>query len=47
MDTLRLFKERLLDRRLANLDIGSPEWFHAQRQLIDAKPLIRRCYQLW
>lgn len=47
LDTLRLFKERLLDRRLADLEIGSPEWFVAQRQLIDSKPLIRRCYQLW
>jgi SAM-dependent methyltransferase len=42
-----LIDRRLLDRRLTNLEIGSPEWFRAQRRLIEAKPLIRRCYQLW
>jgi SAM-dependent methyltransferase len=42
-----LIDRRLLDRRLAKLEIGSAEWFRAQRQLIEAKPLIRRCYQLW
>jgi SAM-dependent methyltransferase len=43
---LEAFKARL-DRRLADLEIGSPEWFQAQRQLIDAKPLIKRCYRTW
>jgi SAM-dependent methyltransferase len=42
-----LIDRRLLDRRLANLDIGSAEWFRAQRRLIESKPLIRSCYQLW
>lgn len=47
MEGCALIDRRLLNRRLANLEIGSPEWFRAQRQLIDAKPLVRRCYQLW
>lgn len=42
-----MIDRRLLDRRLANLEIGSPEWFHAQRRLIEAKPLVRDCYRLW
>jgi len=38
---------RILDRGLAGLEIGSAAWFAAQRQMIDRKPLIRRCYELW
>lgn len=42
-----MIDRRYLDRRLANLEIGSAEWFRAQRQLIEAKPLVKRCYQRW
>ena len=42
-----MIDRRLLDARLANLEIGTPEWFLAQRQLIDSKPLVNRCYRLW
>jgi len=27
--------------------LGSPEWFAAQRTMLDGKPLVRRCYDLW
>jgi len=27
--------------------IGSAQWFAAQRSMIEAKPLIKRCYDLW
>lgn len=27
--------------------MGTPEWFRAQRLLIDGKPLVRGCYELW
>jgi SAM-dependent methyltransferase len=37
----------LRDSRLKGLEIGTPPWFAAQRRMIDAKPLIRRCYDLW
>jgi SAM-dependent methyltransferase len=37
----------LLDRRLEGLEMGTPPWFAAQRKMIEAKPLIRRCYDLW
>lgn len=33
--------------RLRNLEMGSAEWFEAQRALIYEKPLIKRCYDLW
>jgi SAM-dependent methyltransferase len=39
--------DALLDRRLAGLEMGSAPWFAAQRRMIDDKPLIRRCYDLW
>lgn len=42
-----MIDRRLLDRRLAGLEIGSAAWFTAQRHLIDRKPLVRRCYELW
>jgi len=42
-----MIDRRILDRRLAGLEIGSAAWFAAQRQMIDQKPLIRRCYELW
>lgn len=44
---LSLAKVRFEDRRLAGLDIGSRERVRAQRQLIAAKPLIKRAYDLW
>ncbi len=37
----------LTDPRLAGLEIGTPSWFGAQREMIKSKPLIRRCYDLW
>jgi SAM-dependent methyltransferase len=27
--------------------LGSPEWFAAQRAMIDSKPAVKRCYDLW
>ncbi|MBC7928511.1 MAG: class I SAM-dependent methyltransferase [Bryobacteraceae bacterium] len=40
-------KDLITDSRLAGLEMGSPEWFAAQRRMIQEKPLIRRCYDLW
>ena len=33
--------------RLRDLPVGSKEWFAAQQQMIQAKPLVKRCYDLW
>jgi SAM-dependent methyltransferase len=33
--------------RLRDLAIGSPEWFSAQRAMIESKPAVKRCYELW
>lgn len=38
-----LFQHRLL----GDLPVGSSEWFAAQRRMVDEKPLVRRCYDLW
>jgi SAM-dependent methyltransferase len=27
--------------------MGSPEWFAAQRAMIESKPAVKRCYDLW
>jgi SAM-dependent methyltransferase len=35
------------DPRLLGVEMGSNDWFAAQRRLIREKPLIRRCYDLW
>ncbi len=40
-------KQIIVDSRLAGLEMGSLEWFAAQRRMIREKPLIRRCYDLW
>jgi SAM-dependent methyltransferase len=32
---------------LLGLEMGSPGWFEAQREMIRSKPLIKRCYDLW
>jgi SAM-dependent methyltransferase len=32
---------------LKNFAMGSPEWFAAQRAMIDSKPAVKRCYDLW
>jgi SAM-dependent methyltransferase len=32
---------------LKSFDIGSAEWFAAQRAMIDSKPAVKRCYDLW
>jgi SAM-dependent methyltransferase len=37
----------LIDPRLEGLEMGSSAWFSAQRAMIDSKPAIKRCYDLW
>ncbi len=32
---------------LKGLAIGSAEWFAAQRAMIESKPAVKRCYDLW
>jgi SAM-dependent methyltransferase len=32
---------------LKSFEIGSAEWFAAQRAMIDSKPAVKRCYDLW
>jgi SAM-dependent methyltransferase len=32
---------------LSGLEMGSPEWFAAQRTMLDLKPGVARCYRLW
>lgn len=32
---------------LNGLEIGSSQWFTAQRAMIDAKPCVKGCYDLW
>ena len=32
---------------LRGLELGSAEWFAAQRAMIDSKPAVKRCYDLW
>jgi glycosyltransferase involved in cell wall biosynthesis/SAM-dependent methyltransferase len=32
---------------LKQYPMGSSQWFEAQRELIESKPLIKRCYDLW
>ena len=32
---------------LKGLAIGTPQWFSAQRAVIDSKPCVKRCYDLW
>jgi SAM-dependent methyltransferase len=32
---------------LEGLEIGTKDWFAAQRAMIQSKPLIKRCYDLW
>ncbi len=33
--------------KLKDLAIGSPQWFAAQRAMIESKPAVKRCYDLW
>ncbi len=40
-------KSILTDPRLNNFEIGTKDWFAAQQRMIKAKPLIKRCYDLW
>lgn len=40
-------KSLIVDSRLAGVEMGSLDWFSAQRRMIREKPLIRRCYDLW
>ena len=37
----------LVDPRLKGYDLGSAAWFDAQARMIQLKPLIRECYDLW
>lgn len=37
----------LADPILRDHPFGSASWFQAQRSIIDAKPLIRACYERW
>ncbi len=40
--------ERRLDEpRLCGLELGTKEWFAAQREVIRSRPLLRACYDLW
>jgi SAM-dependent methyltransferase len=32
---------------LRGLEMGSPEWFAAQRRMLEIKPAVARCYRLW
>lgn len=32
---------------LSGLEMGSAEWFAAQRAMIESKPAVKRCYDLW
>jgi SAM-dependent methyltransferase len=32
---------------LRNLEMGTKDWFTAQKAMIKAKPLVKRCYDLW
>src|SRR6266478_985457 len=32
---------------LKNLEMGTRDWFAAQQSMIKAKPLVKRCYDLW
>lgn len=40
-------KRWLVHPALAPLRPGSKEWFAAQGRMIEEKPLVRRCYELW
>ncbi len=40
-------RDWLVDPALRGLSLGSHEWFAAQRRMIAAKPLIKRCYDMW
>jgi len=40
-------KSRWTHPGLAGIEIGSTQWFEAQLRLIEGKPLVRRCYDLW
>ncbi len=37
----------LVHPRLKGVEVGSPEWFAAQKAMMGDKPLVRRCYDLW
>jgi SAM-dependent methyltransferase len=39
--------QSLTHQRLKGLEMGSAEWFAAQRAMIDSKPAVKRCYDLW
>lgn len=37
----------LKEPRLANIEIGSPDWFRLQKEIILSRPLLRHHYDLW
>jgi SAM-dependent methyltransferase len=37
----------LAHQSLKGLEMGSSQWFAAQRAMIDSKPAVKRCYDLW
>jgi SAM-dependent methyltransferase len=37
----------LMHPKLRGLEVGSKEWFSMQKTIIQSKPLVRRCYQMW
>ena len=39
--------EKLIDSQLQAQHIGSPGWFHYQRQVFDTKPLVKELYLEW
>lgn|SRR5574340_328641 len=42
-----MLKSTLAHPALSGIEVGSAEWFRAQRAVILSKPLVRRCYDLW
>jgi SAM-dependent methyltransferase len=41
-------ERQILDEpSLQGIDPGTPEWFAQQRRLIEQRPLVKRCYDLW
>ena len=37
----------LQHKLLRHLEMGSPQWFAAQREMMASKPAVERCYRLW
>ena len=37
----------ITDPRIKNFDMGTKEWFGAQKRMVKEKPMIKHCYDLW